>query len=649
MRKLYFTDEPATSAEVAILIKPTGLVTEDLERYYVDSLEAKGISRDRVIAYELYYSFGKVKSVDAKAYIKELIEEMKNDGIQYVYCADAAYFKYLSKQKKAQQNLGYVFDIPDTDMQIILGVNYGSVIYDPTNLHKLTLSLSTLKDIYNQDFIEIGHSIISKSYYPDTVTDISNILRELLDYPILYCDIETYSLKFHEAGISTIGFSVDKNQGTAFAVDYATNHEPNIEVRSILKEFFTNYTGTLVFHNANYDVKVLVYELFMEHLSDWHGMFNGFEVFNKVEDTRIIAYLALNSTTKPSLSLKELAHEFAGNYAQDDEDIKDVRRISLEDLLKYNLIDCLATSYVYETHFPTLKEDDLEGLYYGLMLDSMYLILQVELSGMPLDPKRVQTVKKIFEAEVDKAYEVFNAFREIEETVHIVRQQALDKKNASLKKKQHTIDMPNYQNIVFNPNSNPQLQILLYEVMGLPVINLTQTKQPSADGDTLQTLLNHVSEAQKPILQALIDYNDVKGMLANFIPNFEQALDKGGTVHYLHGSFNIGGVLSGRLSASRPNLQQIPSSSRYAKLIKECFTAEEGEIFCGADFSSLEDRINTLLTKDTNKLAVYTGHEVYSLTIDGVEHTIRDDDKISYNDSIYTGKQFYELFKGENQ
>lgn len=587
MRKLYFTDEPATSAEVAILIKPTGLVTEDLERYYVDSLEAKGISRDRVIAYELYYSFGKVKAVDAKAYIKELIEEMKNDGIQYVYCADAAYFKYLSKQKKAQQNLGYVFDIPDTDMQIILGVNYGSVIYDPTNLHKLTLSLSTLKDIYNQDFIEIGHSIISKSYYPDTVTDIGNILRELLDYPVLYCDIETYSLKFHEAGISTIGFSVDKNQGTAFAVDYATNHEPNIEVRSILKEFFTNYTGTLVFHNANYDVKVLVYELFMEHLSDWQGMFNGFEVFNKVEDTRIIAYLALNSTTKPSLSLKELAHEFAGNYAQDDEDIKDVRRISLEDLLKYNLIDCLATSYVYETHFPTLKEDDLEGLYYGLMLDSMYLILQVELSGMPLDPKRVQTVKKIFEAEVDKAYGVFNAFREIEETVHIVRQQALDKKNASLKKKQHTIDMPNYQNIVFNPNSNPQLQILLYEVMGLPVINLTQTKQPSADGDTLQTLLNHVSEAQKPILQALIDYNDVKGMLANFIPNFEQALDKGGTVHYLHGSFNIGGVLSGRLSASRPNLQQIPSSSRYAKLIKECFTAEEGEIFCGADFSSL--------------------------------------------------------------
>lgn len=158
----------------------------------------------------------------------------------------------------------------------------------------------------------------------------------------------------------------------------------------------------------------------MEHLSDWEGMFKGFEVFNKVEDTRIIAYLALNSTTKPSLSLKELAHEFAGNYAQDDEDIKDVRRIPLEDLLKYNLIDCLATSYVYETYFPTFKEDDLEDLYYGLMLDSMYLILQVELSGMPLDPKRVQKVKKIFEAEVDKAYKVFNTFREIEETVQIV-------------------------------------------------------------------------------------------------------------------------------------------------------------------------------------------------------------------------------------
>ena len=182
----------------------------------------------------------------------------------------------------------------------------------------------------------------------------------------------------------------------------------------------------------------------------------------------------------------------------------------------------------------------------------MYLILQVELSGMPLDPKRVQKVKEIFEAEVDKAYEVFNSFQEIEETVHLVRQRALDKKNASLKKKQHTIDMPIYQDIVFNPNSNPQLQTLLYEVMDLPVINLTQTKQPAADGDTLKTLLNHVSEAQKPILQALIDYNDVKGMLANFIPNFEQALDKGGSVHYLHGSFILGGTVSGRMASKQP-------------------------------------------------------------------------------------------------
>lgn len=53
-------------------------------------------------------------------------------------------------------------------------------------------------------------------------------------------------------------------------------------------------------------------------------------------------------------------------------------------------------------------------------------------------------------------------------------------------------------------------------------------------------------------------------------------------------------------------MQNIPSGSAYAKIIKECFIAPKGWIFCGADSASLEDRIDTLLTKDPNKLKVYT-------------------------------------------
>lgn len=59
---------------------------------------------------------------------------------------------------------------------------------------------------------------------------------------------------------------------------------------------------------------------------------------------------------------------------------------------------------------------------------------------------------------------------------------------------------------------------------------------------------------------------------------------------------------------NKKNLQNIPAGSDYGKLIKQCFSAPKDWLFCGADFSSLEDYISALTTKDENKLKVYTDH-----------------------------------------
>jgi DNA polymerase-1 len=63
--------------------------------------------------------------------------------------------------------------------------------------------------------------------------------------------------------------------------------------------------------------------------------------------------------------------------------------------------------------------------------------------------------------------------------------------------------------------------------------------------------------------------------------------------------------VSGRLSSSDPNLQNIPANSIYGKVIKEAFVGPKNWLFCGADFNSLEDYISALTTKDPNKLKVY--------------------------------------------
>lgn len=113
---------------------------------------------------------------------------------------------------------------------------------------------------------------------------------------------------------------------------------------------------------------------------------------------------------------------------------------------------------------------------------------------------------------------------------------------------------------------------------------------------------------QAKILQALIELAEVSIILDTFVSAFVQrTVKKADGMWYLHGNFNLGGTLSGRLSSSKINLQNLPSTgSKYAKIIKQCFKAPPGWFMTGADFNSLEDMISALTTKDPNKLKVYT-------------------------------------------
>ena len=91
-----------------------------------------------------------------------------------------------------------------------------------------------------------------------------------------------------------------------------------------------------------------------------------------------------------------------------------------------------------------------------------------------------------------------------------------------------------------------------------------------------------------------------------------------------------------------------PSGSTYGKLIKSCFQAPPGWVFVCSDYAALEDRVNTLLTKDPNKLKIYLGHTVYELTVDGTKQLIRDDAVVHYKGSTYTGTELYNLLGDSN-
>lgn len=542
MRHHVFTSSGNGNYKVVILIKNTSFNKQDLLRNYVNPLVAKGISLDQIIAFTLTYNEeGKAPVKLIKAYLEDLLPELENLGVTHLYVADANYFKVLTRMSKAEPYLGYVLDCAydKYSFKVALGLNHQALIYNPDLQPKLELSLDALASELGGSYQALGADIIHSCWYPEDLRSIAHALDSLHQYPSLTCDIETFSLRFNEAGIGTIAFAWDEHNGLAFCCDwyeyverptdeFASHYgyqQANHAVRGLLKQFFTDYKGTLIWHNASFDVKINIATLWMEDLLDREGLYKGLQILTRsIEDTKIIAYLATNSCAGNNLGLKALAHEFAGNWAV--EEIKDIRKLPRDKLLQYNLVDCLSTWFVFNKYYPQMVADNQKELYLFLMLPSLKTLLQMELVGMPMDATQIQEAKAALQAKEASYLKVFETSLVIQEYNLVLREQAMIKANAKLKKKVHPLEA--FDDVVLNPGSGQQLQGLLYEQMALPVIDYTDTGLPATGADTLEKLTHRTKDPQYlEIIEALIGLAKVSKILNSFIPAFEKAIDKG--------------------------------------------------------------------------------------------------------------------------
>lgn len=564
----YSYPDNATEYKVALLIKDSYFHHTRIQQAYIGKIQGN------VIAIDLPYPNNKQTITPAREYLNKLADHIIKLGITHIYCTDALYFKALTGLQKTEPYIGYAVPCKLSKLQhihIILGINYGQLHYNPNLYAKLDLSLQKLNDHINGTYKPLGIDNI-KAEYPST-HQVADILQRIKSYPMLTCDIETTGLKLGSK-LYTIAFGFDEKSGCAFKVENTKQ----------IKHFFESYQGTLIFHNATFDIKQIIYNCFMSDENDIVGMLHGLHtMYRKVHDTKIIAYLATNNTVKNELGLKDLSHEYVGNYAID---VKDVTKHDIKDVLKYNLIDTCATWYVFNKYYPKMLQDNQQNIYQTLMLPSLKTITQMEMTGLPIDMKKVEEAENKLQ-EIQTIAD--NKIQQICIGLGItqkLKQQKLEKINAKLKVKQHTLD--HLKDFKVNPNSDQQLQTILYDYLGLPVLDLTDSKQPAVASATLEKLIHHTQdEVVKNLLKALIAYTGVNKIITAFIPAFKQAKPRK-TGYYLHGNLNLGGTLSGRLSSSEPNLQQIPSNSEYSKLIKQCFISTKQWLFVGADFSSLE-------------------------------------------------------------
>ncbi|QXV74734.1 DNA polymerase I protein [Rhizobium phage RHEph22] len=580
---------------------------EELRRAY---LEPFNLNLDGVLVIEQHRNpeAKKTPQKEIKAWIQsELVEVLTEQQVQYVVVDQAEYFKVLTKQSNAEPWFGYVMDSVYGDFKVIYVPSFRSIFYDPDKRKgQIKLGIDALISHAQGQYEEPGTGIIQYSVYPRSVQEIQKFLDHLLEsYDVLSADIEGFGLKHYDSGIGTIAFAWNQHEGGAFPIDLLT--EGSGEARHILRDFFIQFRdkgGKLIWHHISFDVYVLIYQLFMDDLLDTEGLLRGMDILlDNWDDTKLITYLATNSCAGNDLSLKFQAQEYAGNYAV--EEIKDIIKIPLEELLQYNLVDALSTWYVYNKHYQTMINDQQEEIYNTIFKPAIKDIVQMQLTGLPVNMERVKEVKAILEADEAKAIAKITAHPVVAQYISVRNERWVIEKNEKLKKKRVTLADANE---TFNPGSGDQLAEVLYDLLALPVLERTDSGGKSTGQDVIKKLRAYTQDpVTLSFLEGLIEYAEVSILLSTFIPAFLRARQGPDGWHYLFGNFNLGGTVSGRLSSNGPNLQNLPATgSRYAKLIKTIFSAPRGWLFVGLDFASLEDRISALTTKDPQKLKVYT-------------------------------------------
>lgn len=461
MRHLAFSEGPY---KTALLIKDS-LLNPNIQNYYA-------IDWDSTICFSLDYE-DKTNAKSIKEDLANILKACTYLQVKTLFVCDSAYFKVLTKKTKVELFYGSI--LPIDGFEVILAPSWRDLFYNSKLKAKLDLAVQALTT-----GCKLGNGIIHTETYPEGEA-VLEWLQKLFNedvYPQLTCDIETNSLSVISAKLLTISFAWTQHEGIAFAVTK--------ENKPWLIDWFNSYKGKLIFHNASYDVSVLIQQLYMKDYLDYSGLITGLQAFKNIDDTKIIAYLATNSAEGNELSLKKLALEFAGNYGVLDEETP-FESIPIADGLRYNLTDALATWYVYNKYYPKIA-DQLE-IYNTIMIPSINSIVHMQLIGFPMDMDQIKVTSKTLNKTQKKHLQFLQHSKLIKEFEWELQKKAFIEKNNSLKKKVIPIEAFKTQ---LNPNSGPQTIDLLYNHLGLPILKRTDSGNPSTDGATLEQLFSYV-------------------------------------------------------------------------------------------------------------------------------------------------------------
>jgi len=153
----------------------------------------------------------------------------------------------------------------------------------------------------------------------------------------------------------------------------------------------------------------------------------------------------------------------------------------------------------------------------------------------------------------------------------------------------------------FNLNSPKQMQAVLFDELGLPVVKRTRSG-PSTDVSVLEQLAR-----DHPLPEKLLEYRRLEKLRSTYVDVLPRMVhpDTG----RIHTSFNQTVTATGRLSSSNPNLQNIPVRTELGREIRRGFVPAEGWMFVSADYSQVELRLLAHLSGDPGLIRAFERDE----------------------------------------
>jgi len=234
------------------------------------------------------------------------------------------------------------------------------------------------------------------------------------------------------------------------------------------------------------------------------------------------------------------------------------------------------------------------------------ITLQLHLTLKELLAKQEKQLKVYQEIEMP----LVNVLAKIEQTGVLVDRDILKIQSHELGVKIEELKQHAYKLVgrEFNLNSPKQLQEILFEEQGIPVIKKTPTGLPSTSEDVLQEL---AEEHELP--KIIIENRSLSKLKSTYTDKLPLEINtKSGRIHT---SYHQAVTTTGRLSSSNPNLQNIPIRTAEGRRIRQAFVAPKGFKIMAADYSQIELRIMAHLSQDENLLDSFAkNQDVHSRT-----------------------------------